>query len=207
MTQFFRIHPVTPEMRLITQAAAVLRRGGVIAYPTDSSYALGCQLGNARALDRIRRLRRIGPRHDFTLLCAHLDDLSTYAKIANPNLSLMRRHTPGPYTFVLPATREVPRRLQHPQKATVGLRIPDHPIVSELLATFGEAVANSTLTLPGEEYPLTDPDDIFERLSGKVELVIDGGPCGYQPTSVIDLTHEAPVVLRYGRGDVSGFNV
>ncbi|MCH9673909.1 MAG: threonylcarbamoyl-AMP synthase [Gammaproteobacteria bacterium] len=205
MTQFFRIHPSHPEPRLVSQAVAIVRRGGLIAYPTDSSYALGCELGNGPAIERIRRIRRISQKHDFTLLCSGLNEMSGYATLSNANAQLIREHTPGPYTFVLPATREVPKRLQHPKKATVGLRIPEHPTLAEMLGALGEALISSTLTLPEDDFPLSDPQDIFERLSDRIELVIDGGPCGYQPTSVVDLTQAKPVVLRHGRGDVSAF--
>jgi len=189
------------------RAADIIRAGGVVAYPTDSSYALGARLGDAAALERIRRIRRVGPEHNFTLVCGDLSELSRYARVDNDTYRLLRRFTPGPYTFILQATREVPRRLQHPKRRSIGLRRPDFPIVAELLAALGEPLLSATLIMPGEELPLNDAQVIRERLENDVELVIDGGPCELQFTSVIDLL-DGPAearIARHGKGDVSAF--
>ena len=205
MSQFFVVHPVNPQKRLIHQAAVLLRAGAVIVYPTDSCYALGCHLGDKDAMERIRRIRQAGKDHNFTLVCRDLSEIATYARVDNPTFRLLKAHTPGPYTFILEATREVPRRLQHPKRKTIGIRVPDHPVPLALLAELGEPVMSSTLMLPGDEFPLTDPEEMRARLEHRVDLVIDGGPCGVEPTTVVDLTGEAPVVARTGRGDPAPF--
>lgn len=201
--QYLVIHPDNPQPRLISQAVAVLRHGGIVAYPTDSSYALGCHLGDKAALERIRRIRQLDEQHNFTLMCQDLSELATYARVGNQAFRLLKALTPGPYTFILTASREVPRRLQHPRRKTIGLRVPDHPIAQALLETLGEPMLSVTLILPGEDMPLTDPEEIRERLEKQVDVIIDGGYCGHEPTTVIDLSGETPVVLRHGKGDIS----
>lgn len=205
MAQFFSIHPDNPQPRLAHQAVEIVRRGGIIAYPTDSSYALGCAIGNKEAMNRIRRIRKVGDEHNFTLVCRDLTELSLYAKVDNNVYRLLKRFTPGPYTFILAATREVPRRLQNPKRRSIGLRVPDFPIVSMLLGDLGEPVMSSTLIMPGEQLPMNDAEEIRERLEHDIDLVIDGGPCDIQPTSVIDMVSGIPNVLRYGKGDTSPF--
>ena len=205
MSQFFAIHPETPQSRLIQQAVSIIQRGGVVVYPTDSAYALGCQLGDKKAMERIRRIRSLREDHNFTLVCRDLSELGTYARVENVVYRLLRHATPGPYTFVLEATREVPRRLVQPKRKTIGLRVPDHPIPQALLEALGEPLMSATLILPGDDYPMTDPYDIRERLEHEVDLVIDGGFCGLEATSVIDLTDTVPVILRRGVGDISDF--
>lgn len=205
MSQFFQIHPINPQSRLIDQAVQILRSGGVIAYPTDSAYALGCQLEDKGALERIRRMRKLNDDHNFTLMCRDLSELGTYAKVDNHVYRLIRNHTPGPYTFILKATGEVPRRLLHPKRRTIGLRVPDNRITLALLESLGQPLMSVSLILPGENLPLTDPYDIRETLQHDLDLVIDGGFCGMDPTSVIDLSEDAPVVIRRGLGDVTAF--
>jgi len=205
MSQFFQIHPLNPQPRLIRQAVDILRNGGVIAYPTDSAYALGCQLGDKGALERIRRIRRLDDNHNFTLVCRDLSELGTYARVDNTAFRLIRNHTPGPYTFILKATDEVPRRLLHPKRRTIGLRVPDNRIALALLEELGEPLMSVTLILPGAEAPLTDPEDIRERLEHDLALVIDGGAGSPEPTSVIDLADAAPLVVRRGLGPVDAF--
>ncbi len=205
VSQFFQIHPDNPQPRLIRQAVAILRDGGLILYPTDSSYALGCTLGNKEAQERIRAIRRVDDRHDFTLVCRDLSEIALYARVDNIAYRLLKSLTPGPYTFILAATRGVPRRLQNPRRKTIGIRVPDHPITRALLDELGEPLMSSTLQLPGEDRPLTEPEEMSERLGHAVELVIDGGNCGLEPTTVVDLTGEVPLVLRVGRGDPSLF--
>lgn len=205
MSQFFQIHPETPQPRLVTRAVEILRAGGLIVYPTDSCYALGCQLGNTQAVERIRQIRRVDDGHHFTLVCRDLSELATYARVDNSAYRLLRSFTPGPYTFILRATREVPRRLQHPRRRTIGLRVPDNAVAQALLDALGEPLISSTLLLPEEEMPLTDPKEIRERLEGRVDLVIDGGNCGLEPTSVVDLSEETPRVVRRGRGEIAAF--
>jgi tRNA threonylcarbamoyl adenosine modification protein (Sua5/YciO/YrdC/YwlC family) len=203
VSQYFEIHAANPQQRLISQAVAILRGGGVIVYPTDSCYALGCCLGEKAPVERIRRIRQVGSSHDFTLVCRDLSELATYARVDNSAYRLLRALTPGPYTFILPASREVPRRLQNPRRKTIGLRVPRHPIAQALLESLDEPLMSSTLLLPGDDLPLTDSREILERLNAQVDLVIDGGYCGLEPTTVLDLTGETPKVLRHGRGDVS----
>ena len=205
MSQFFQIHPDNPQLRLINQAVEIVRRGGVIAYPTDSAYALGCQLGDKAALERIRRIRRLDDNHNFTLVCRDLSELGTYARVNNSVYRLIRNHTPGPYTFILKATDEVPRRLLHPKRRTIGLRVPENRIALALLEALGEPLMSVTLILPGDELPQTDPQDIRDRLEHELDLVIDGGVCGAEPTTVIDLADDEPVLVRQGRGDSAPF--
>lgn len=201
--QYLKIHPDNPQARLIGQVAAIVRQGGVIVYPTDSCYAIGCQIGDKGAMERIRRLRHLDLDHDFTLVCRDLSDLATYARVGNQEYRLLKKLTPGPYTLILPASREVPRRLQDPKRRTIGLRVPDQPIVRMLLDVLGEPLMSVTLIIPGDDLPLTDPEDIREALRDQVDVLVDGGNCGYEPTSIIDLTGDAPLVVRVGKGDVS----
>jgi tRNA threonylcarbamoyl adenosine modification protein (Sua5/YciO/YrdC/YwlC family) len=205
MSQFFQIHPDNPQQRLIGQAVGIIRRGGVIAYPTDSAYALGCHLGDKAALERIRRIRKLDDDHNFTLVCRDLSELGTYARVNNSVFRLIRNHTPGPYTFILKATDEVPRRLLHPKRRTIGLRVPENRIALALLEALGEPLMSVTLILPGDELPLTDPLDIRERLEHDLDLVIDGGICGAEPTTIVDLADDTPVIIRQGRGDIAPF--
>ena len=207
MSQFFAIHPETPQVRLINQAVAIIQGGGVVVYPTDSAYALGCQLGNKRAVERIRRIRALQDDHNFTLVCRDLSELGTYARVDNAVYRLLRHATPGPFTFILEAKRDVPKRLVQPKRKTIGLRVPDHPIPQALLHALGEPLMSATLALPGGDLPLSDPHEIRQQLEHEVDLVIDGGFCGLEPTSVIDLTASLPVILRRGLGDVSDFEV
>ncbi|MGD8832126.1 MAG: L-threonylcarbamoyladenylate synthase [Pseudomonadales bacterium] len=200
MSQYFSIHPTHPQQRLLAQAAGIVADGGLVVYPTDTTYALGCHIGDKAALDRIRRIRRLDANHDLTLLCRDLSDLGTYARVDNAAYRILKRLTPGPFTFLLPATREVPRRLVHPKKRTIGLRVPDHPIARGLLDALGEPMMTTTMNLPGEDLPLSDPEEIRERLEHSVDLVIDGGICGVEPTTVVDLTVPGGRVVRQGAG-------
>ena len=199
------IHPVSPQPRLIRQAVAAMRDGSVVAYPTDSCYALGCLIGDKEAMERIRRIREADKNHNFTLVCRDLSEIAKYARVDNTQYRTLRAFTPGPYTFLLEATREVPKRLQNPKRRTIGIRVPDNPIVRMLLAELGEPIMSSTLLLPGETVPMTDPHEIKQRLEHVVDLVIDGGPGGFEPSSVVDLSGMAPVVVRRGKGEVSAF--
>ncbi len=205
MSQFYQIHPDNPQARLVRSAADIIRNGGVVVYPTDSAYALGCQIGDKNALDRIRRIRKLDDRHNFTLVCSDLSEIASYAKVDNSAYRLLRHCTPGPYTFILKATSEVPRRLMHPKRKTVGLRVPDNRIAAALLADLGEPLMSVTLIMPGDEYPLIDPYDIRDTLQHDVDLVIDGGYCGMEPTTVVDLADDSPMVLRVGKGDIAPF--
>ncbi|MBK1734543.1 threonylcarbamoyl-AMP synthase [Halorhodospira abdelmalekii] len=205
MAQYFEVHPETPQPRLIKQAVDILIAGGVIAYPTDSSYALGCRMGEKAALDRIREIRRLPDDHNFTVACKDLKDIGTYAKMENYAYRLLKSHTPGPYTFILRATSEVPRRLQHPKRKTIGIRVPDHPVARALTETLTEPLMSVTLQLPGESQPLDDPYEICERIGKRIDAVIAGGATGGGPSSVIDLTGEAAEVVRTGVGDTSVF--
>ncbi|MBT5293620.1 MAG: threonylcarbamoyl-AMP synthase [Cellvibrionales bacterium] len=207
MSQFFQIHPENPQVRLIRQAATIVQEGGVIVYPTDSGYALGCHLGDKQALERIRKIRMLDEKHNFTLVCRDLSEVAIYAKVDNIAYRALRSHTPGPYTFVLLATNEVPRRLKHPKRKTIGLRVPDNAIAQSLLETLGEPMMSVTLILPGDDIPLLDPYDIRSVLQQQVDLVIDGGYCGMEATSVIDLSDETPVILRQGAGSTAEFEV
>jgi tRNA threonylcarbamoyl adenosine modification protein (Sua5/YciO/YrdC/YwlC family) len=202
MSQFLQIHPDNPQPRLIHRAVEIIRDDGLIVYPTDSGYALGCHIGDKQAMQRIRGIRKLDDKHHFTLVCRDLSELSTYAKVSNSAYRMLKQLTPGPFTFILLATREVPRRLQHPKRKTIGLRVPDNPITMALLEALGEPLMSSTLILPGDEMPLTDPYDIRETLEHSVDLIIDGGYCGIEPTTVVDLVSEEPQVLRFGKGDV-----
>lgn len=204
MTQLFTIHPDNPQPRLIKQVADILRQDGVIAYPTDSCYALGCLAGDKSAVERIVRIRQLNPKHNMTLVCRDLSDIGTYARLENSDFRLIKRLTPGPYTFLLKATRDVPKRLQHPHKKTIGLRIPDNRILLELLGVLGEPIVTTSLVLPGREYPETDPVEIEELLRNRIEVVIDGGPCGVDATTVLDLTTSAPELVRQGKGELFG---
>jgi tRNA threonylcarbamoyl adenosine modification protein (Sua5/YciO/YrdC/YwlC family) len=205
VSQFFQIHPDNPQARLVRQAVDIIRDGGVVVYPTDSAYALGCHIGDKNALDRIRRIRRLDANHNFTLVCRDLSEIATYARVDNAAYRLMKHATPGPYTFVLRATSEVPRRLMHPKRKTVGLRVPDNRVAAALLADLGEPLMSVTLIMPGEEYPLIDPYDIRQVLEHQVDLVIDGGYCGMEPTTVVDMADDTPMVLRVGKGDPEPF--
>lgn len=205
MSQFFQVHPENPQIRLIRQAADIVRGGGVIAYPTDSAYALGCHIGDKQALDRIRAIRRLDDRHNFTLVCRDLSEIATYARVDNAVYRLLKHNTPGPYTIILRATSEVPRRLMHPKRRTVGLRIPDNVVAQALLEELGEPLMSVTLIMPNDELPLIDPYEIREILEHQVDAVIDGGYCGMEATTVIDMADEVPMVLRAGKGDPTPF--
>ncbi len=203
MSQFFQIHAETPQTRLVRQAVEMLRGGAVIVYPTDSGYALGCCIGDKDALERIRQIRRLDDRHNFTLVCRDLSEIAVYAKVDNASYRLMKALTPGPYTFILPATREVPRRLQHPKRKTIGLRIPDNAIAQALLAELGKPLMSTTLILPGDDLPLSDPYEFRNTLEKQVDLIIDGGYGDLESTTVIDLVDGVPAVIRKGKGDLS----
>jgi len=205
MSIYLQLHPVSPQRRFIRQAVECLRAGGVIVYPTDSCYALGCHIGDKSALERIRSIRETDRNHHFTLVCRDLADVGKYALVENWQYRLLRSYTPGPYTFLLKASRETPRRLKHERRGTIGLRVPDHPVSQMLLTELGEPVMSSTLLLPGEELPRTDAKEIYELLEQKVDMVLDGGHCGLVPTSVIDLSTGHAEVVRVGRGDVTPF--
>ncbi|WP_019529993.1 L-threonylcarbamoyladenylate synthase [Dasania marina] len=207
MSQFFQIHPENPQKRLITQAADIIRSGGVVVYPTDSGYALGCQLEQKNALERIRRIRRLDEKHNFTLMCRDLSELSLYARVDNVAFRAVKNHTPGPYTFILKATSEVPRRLMQSKRKTIGLRVPANPIALALLNELNQPMMSVTMILPGETLPLTDPYDIRQTLEHELDLVIDGGYCGMAATSVIDMSEEEWQILRRGQGDVEQFEV
>jgi tRNA threonylcarbamoyl adenosine modification protein (Sua5/YciO/YrdC/YwlC family) len=207
MSQYFSIHPQNPQTRLINQAAEIIRGGGVVAYPTDSSYALGCHLGDKDAQERIRAIRGVDEHHHFTLVCRNLAEIATYAKVDNSQFRLLKANTPGSYTFILQASREVPRRLQHPKRSTIGLRVPDHVVTLALLEELNEPLLSMTLLLPGDEEPLNQAWEIRERLESQVDLVIDAGACDIRPTTVIDLTGESPALTRSGRGDPAPFGL
>ena len=202
MSQYFEVHPDNPQKRLLRQAADIIREGGVVVYPTDSSYAIGCHIGDKSAMERIRRIRRVSDKHNFTLVCRDLSDISHYAMVDNMNYRLLKSLTPGPYTFILKATREVPRRLQNPRRKTIGLRIPDNTVTQELLQELNEPIMSSTLILPDEELPMTDPYQIRVFLEHQVDLIIDGGFCGHEASTVIDLMGDRPEILREGCGSV-----
>ncbi len=201
MGQFFSVHPDNPQPRLIREAARILRAGGVVVYPTDSCYALGCAIGNKEGMERIRAIRGVDEQHYFTLICRDLSEIAHYARVDNRQYRLLKSATPGSYTFILEATREVPRRLQDPKRSSIGIRVPEHPVVAALLAELGEPILSATLQLPGDEHPLNDPEAIRERLAKRVDLILESGSCGVEPTSVIDLTGEVPELLRPGKGD------
>jgi tRNA threonylcarbamoyl adenosine modification protein (Sua5/YciO/YrdC/YwlC family) len=206
MAQFFQVHPDNPQSRLIRQAAEILRAGGVVIYPTDSSYAIGCLIGEKAAMDRIRQIRRLGEDHNFTLVGRSLSELSAYTKLDNQAHRLIRNLTPGPFTFILAATKQVPKRLMHPKRKTIGIRIPDNRVALALLEELNEPLLSSTLILPGEEMPMMDPYEMNQILGHAVDLIIDGGYCGYEATSVVDLHDGAPRVVRVGKGDTSLFS-
>ena len=207
MAQYFVIHPQNPQARLVHQAVEILREGGIVAYPTDSSYALGCMLGNKDAQQRIRAIRAVDEGHHFTLVCRNLAELATYAQVDNSQFRLIKANTPGAYTFILKATREVPRRLQHPKRSTIGLRVPGHAVTQAILAELDQPLLSMTLLLPGEAEPLNEAWEIRERLERQLDLVIDGGPCAAEPTTVIDLTGDTPRLMRQGAGDAAAFGL
>ena len=206
MAQYFEVHPDNPQHRLIHQAVEILQQGGVIVYPTDSSYALGCQIGDKQAMERIRRIRRVDARHNFTLVCRDLSEVGIYAKVSNYVYRMLKHFTPGPYTFILEATGEVPRRLLHPKRKTIGLRVPDNNISLALLEELGEPLMSSTLILPDDTEPLSDAQDIRDQLEHQVDLIIDGGFCGLEATTVVDLVTGVPVIVREGKGDPTAFS-
>jgi len=205
MSQFFQIHPDNPQVRLIRQAAEIIREGGVVIYPTDSSYAIGCHIGDKHAMDRIRQIRRLSSDHNFTLVGRSLSELSAYTKLDNQAHRMIKNLTPGPYTFILTATKLVPKRLMHAKRKTIGVRIPDNRVALDLLDELNEPLLSSTLMLPGDDMPLMDPYEMNQTLGHAVDLIVDGGYCGYEPTSVIDLNEDPPLVRRVGKGDVGLF--
>ena len=207
MAQFFSLHPEQPQVRLIRQAAEIIRAGGLIVLPTDSAYALVCSVGDASLLDRIRKIRGVDERHHFTLMCRDLSEIATYARVDNSQYRLLKATTPGPYTFILEGTKELPRRVLHPKRKTIGLRIPEHAVVSALLAELDAPLLTSTLLLPGEGQPLSDPDEIRERMEKQVDLVIEAGYCGPEATTVIDLSSGTPELVRAGRGPLAPFGL
>lgn len=205
MAQFFQIHPENPQARLVRRAVEILLEGGVVVYPTDSSYALGCQIGEKSAMERIRRIRRLDDKHNFTLVCRDLSEITTYARIDNQAFRLLKTLTPGPYTFIHEATKQVPRRLLHPKRKAIGIRVPDHEICRALLTELNQPILSTTLILPDDDQPLTDPYEMRELLDKHVDLVIDGGFCGLEPTTVVDMTTDPPVLVRLGKGDATLF--
>ncbi|MCB1914763.1 MAG: threonylcarbamoyl-AMP synthase [Rhodocyclaceae bacterium] len=207
MAQYFSLHPQQPQPRLIRQAADIVRQRGLVALPTDSAYALACQVGEAQLLDRIRRIRGVDDRHHFTLMCRDLSEIAQFARVDNAQYRLLKATTPGPYTFILEGTRELPRRVLHPKRKTLGLRVPEHPVVEALLAELDGPLLTSTLLLPGEDLPLSDAEEIRERLGKQVDLVIEAGICGAEATTVIDLTGGAPALVRAGRGALEPFGL
>ena len=204
MSQLIKIHPQAPQARLIKQSVELLQQGGVVVYPTDTAYAIGCKLGFKKSIERIRQLRLLNDKHDFTLLCADLSQIATYAKVNNSAYRLLKSHTPGAYTFILAATKEVPKILMHAKKKTIGLRIPNNPIMQAILQEIQEPILTSTLKLPEDVYPMTDPYDIQQSLSHHVDLVIDGGYCGMEETTIINLTDDAVEIIRHGVGALDG---
>jgi tRNA threonylcarbamoyl adenosine modification protein (Sua5/YciO/YrdC/YwlC family) len=207
MSQFFQIHPDNPQLRLIKQAAQIIDAGGIVALPTDSSYALVCHLDDKDAVERLRRIRGVDEKHHLTLLCRDLSEIAQYARVDNRQYRVLKAATPGPYTVILEATKEVPRRLSHPSRKTIGLRVPENLIAHALLEELGQPLLSTTLIMPGESDPLTDPDEIRERLGRQIELIIDGGACSLEPTTVIDLTAEEPLLIRQGRGNAQAFGL
>lgn len=201
MSQFFSIHPTNPQHRLVARACEIIAAGGLAVYPTDTTYALGCHIGDKSALDRIRQIRRLDEGHHFTLACRDLSEIAIYARVSNSSFRLLKQLTPGPFTFLLPATRETPRRLVHPKRKTIGLRVPDHPIALALLTTLGEPMMTTTMQLPGDELPMTDPEEIRDRLGKLVDVVVDGGASGVLPTTIVDLTGDVPALVRQGLGE------
>ncbi|HAU2231931.1 TPA: threonylcarbamoyl-AMP synthase [Legionella pneumophila] len=205
MSQFFALHPDNPQARLLRKAVSIIEEGGLIVYPTDSGYALGCSLGNKSALERIRRLRQLDKHHNMTLVCRDLSQLGTYAKVSNPIFRLLKAFTPGSYTFIFNATHEVPRLMLHPKRRTLGLRVPDNTITLSLLECLEAPLMSTTLILPGAEAPLSEPEAIKDLLGNQIDLIIDGGNCGHEPTTVVDLTGDYPVIIREGKGDPEPF--
>lgn len=205
MSQFFQVHPENPQPRLIKQAAEILRSGGIAVIPTDCAYALACRIGDKNATEKVRRLRQLDKHHNFTLICRDLSELSDFAKVDNTQYRLLKSHTPGAYTFILEATRQVPRLLMHPKKRTIGIRVPDNQIAMDLAAEMNEPLMTTSLIMPGDELPMSDPYDIRQQLEHELDLVIDGGYCGFEATTVIDMTDEVPELLRQGVGDASAF--
>jgi len=205
MARLLEIHPDDPQPRLIAQVAEVLRAGGLVAYPTDSSYAIGWHMGDQRAVKEVQRIRRTDKKHNFTVVCRDLAEVATYARVENWVYRLLKSHTPGPYTFILQATREVPRRVLNPRKKTIGLRVPDNSVSQAILAELAEPMMSSTLILPGQDMPMTDPSEILHRLGKDVDLIVDSGICGIEPTTVVDLTGDFPLLLRKGQGDWTDF--
>jgi tRNA threonylcarbamoyl adenosine modification protein (Sua5/YciO/YrdC/YwlC family) len=203
MSQYFSIHPDNPQSRLINQVTEIVRRGGVIVYPTDSVYALGCHIGDKQALDRIRAIRKLEKHHNFTLICRDLSELANFARVDNVAFRTLKATTPGPFTYVLKASSEVPRRLMHPKRKTIGIRVPNSPIVMAILDELKEPMMSVTLMLPNENFPLTDPYEINQLMSSQVDAVVDGGYCGMEPTTVVDMTGDLPLILRKGAGDFS----
>ncbi|HWW05332.1 L-threonylcarbamoyladenylate synthase [Collimonas sp.] len=207
MSQFFQIHPDNPQLRLIKQAVQIIQAGGIVALPTDCCYALVCQLDNKDAVERVRRIRGVDDKHHLTMLCRDLSEISLYAKVDNRQFRLLKSATPGAFTFILEATKEVPRRLSHPARKTIGLRVPQHGIVNAVLEELGQPLIGTTLILPGEAQALTDPEEVRDQLQKQIELVIDGGACSLEPTTVIDLTSDEPELIRQGRGDAGLFGL
>jgi tRNA threonylcarbamoyl adenosine modification protein (Sua5/YciO/YrdC/YwlC family) len=205
VSQYFKVHPVDPQRRLLQHAVDIIRGGGIVVYPTDSSYAFGWHIGDKAALDKIRWMRQTERDHDFTLVCRDLSEIATYAKVDNSEYRLLRAHTPGPYTFILRATHETPKRLQDPKRRSIGIRVPDHRIAQALLEILDEPLMSSTLLLPGDSLPLTEPEDVVARVGKLVDAIVDGGACGVEPTSIVDFSRGQIVVLRKGKGDTSAF--
>jgi tRNA threonylcarbamoyl adenosine modification protein (Sua5/YciO/YrdC/YwlC family) len=207
VSQYFELHPVNPQLRLIRRAVEIVRNGGVIAYPTDSCYALGCHIGDKDALERVRRIRQADRNHHFTLVCRNLSEIGRFARLDTWQFRMLKAATPGPFTFLLPASRETPRRVQHEKRRTIGIRVPDHPVPQMLLAELGEPLMSSTLILPGDSAPLTDGKEIHARLEHEIDAVLDGGNCGIEPTTVVDMAVSPPAIIRMGKGDFARFGV
>ena len=205
MSQYFTVHPTHPQARLIAQAAAIIRAGGIVAYPTDSCYAIGCRIGDKDAMQRLRNIRKIDDKHHLTLMCRDLSEIASYAQVDNVQYRLLKKLTPGSYTFILRASKEVPRRLLHPRRRTIGVRVPEHAVAHALLAALGEPLLSATLSLPGDTLPLNDGDEIRTRLEHALDLVLDAGSCGIEPTTMVDLTGAAPELLRQGKGSLEPF--
>ena len=205
VAKIIEVHPDDPQPRRLREIVDIIRSGGLIAYPTDSSYAFGCHIGDKKAIDRIHRIRKTDKKHNFTLICADLAEIGVYARVENWVYRMLKSLTPGPYTFILPATREVPKRLQNPKRRTIGLRVPDHRLVQAIIEELGEPIMSSTLSMPGDTMPLTDPLDIQDRIGHQIDAIVDAGPAGIEPTTVLDLSKGSVEVLRVGRGDVSHF--
>ncbi len=206
MSQYFEIHPTHPQKRLISQAVEIIRQGGVVVYPTDSSYAIGCHIGDKDAMERIIRIRQVDDKHYFTLVCKDLSEIATYAMVGNTEYRMLKSLTPGPYTFILKATHEVPRRLMHPKRRMIGIRVVDNPIVRDMLDELGQPIMSSTLILPGKDMPETDPEEIRDKLEKQVDLIIGGGNCGFEPTTVINMVDVPPTLIREGKGKDHGLD-